>query len=103
MKEFLFVSVLLLPLSSYAYVYGGSNLGYSGYPEFSGYEPSPPFSDDQFAMDNYKREVDDYVTKAKQYVEDADSDAKRVREAQQETIEKANRVVEEYNRKVNGY
>ena len=103
MKIITLIFSLLLPLTSYAYVYGGSNLGYSGYPEFSGYEPSPPFSDDQFAMDNYKREVEDYVTKAKQYVEDADSDAKRVREAQQEAIGKANRVVEEYNRKVNGY
>lgn len=28
----------------FAYVIGGTNLGYGGYPDFSGYRPSAPFS-----------------------------------------------------------
>ncbi|WP_395490890.1 hypothetical protein ACG1VR_10545 [Cedecea davisae] len=103
MKNIFLISALLLPISSYAAVYGGSNLGYSGYPEFSEIEPSQPYSSDQYAMDSYKREVENYVAKAKQYVEDADSDAKRVRKAQQEAIDKANAVVADYNRKMNSY
>ncbi|EUB38321.1 hypothetical protein HMPREF1502_5744 [Klebsiella sp. AS10] len=66
-------------------------------------EPSPPYTDDQYAWENYRRQVADYTEKAKQYLEDSNSDMKRIQESQQEAIDKANRVVEEYNRKAKDY
>lgn len=87
----------------HASVYGGSNLGYSGYPEFNGFPPSAPYGNDKYAWDNYKQEVEDYVRKAKQYIADADSDIERINEEKQNAIRKANNVVEEYNRNAKGY
>ncbi|MBG0753657.1 hypothetical protein Q7O_003120 [Pectobacterium carotovorum subsp. carotovorum PCCS1] len=52
---------------------------------------------------NYKFEVENYVGKVKEYVENGDNDIKRIKEAQQKAINDANQVVEEYNRKVRGY
>lgn len=94
------LAVLLMPTASLATVFGGSNLGFSGYPEFSEVEPTPPYSNDQYAWESYKQEVDAYTAKAKQYLEDANSDIQRIQEAQQEAINKANSVVQEYNSKV---
>ncbi|WP_227502985.1 TroA family protein [Klebsiella quasipneumoniae] len=103
MKKFALFVLLSLPFSASAIVMGGSNLGFSGYPEFSEIAPTPPYSDDQYAWDSYRREVADYAEKAKQYLEDSNSDMKRIQEAQQDAIQKANDVVEEFNRKAKGY
>ncbi|EAM8673226.1 hypothetical protein BL252_06620 [Salmonella enterica] len=103
MKKLLLAFFLLQPLTSWAVVIGGSNLGFSGYPEFNEISPSPPLTDDRYAWDSYQTEVNNYVAKAKQYVNDADSDIQRVQESQQDVINKANSVVNEYNRAVNGY
>ncbi|KLF01652.1 hypothetical protein YA24_15425 [Klebsiella aerogenes] len=103
MKKFALFALLSLPFSASAIVMGGSNLGFSGYPEFSEIAPTPPYSDDQYAWDSYRREVAEYAEKAKQYLEDSNSDMKRIQEAQQDAIQKANDVVEEFNRKVKGY
>ncbi|HBM2960883.1 TroA family protein [Klebsiella variicola] len=103
MKKFALFALLSLPFSASAIVMGGSNLGFSGYPEFSEIAPTPPYSDDQYAWDSYRREVADYAEKAKQYLEDSNSDMKRIQEAQQDAIQKANDVVEEFNRKAKGY
>ncbi|WP_260679813.1 hypothetical protein [Serratia liquefaciens] len=103
MKWLIVFAYLSVPLSANSAVFGGSNLGFSGYPEFSEFPPSPPYGDDRYAWDNYKREVEDYVNKAKQYVDDANSDIERVNEAKAEAIRKANEAVEEYNRKARGY
>ncbi|MFV9330682.1 hypothetical protein [Klebsiella aerogenes] len=103
MKKFALFALLSLPFSASAIVMGGSNLGFSGYPEFSEIAPTPPYSDDQYAWDSYRREVAEYAEKAKQYLEDSNSDMKRIQEAQQDAIQKANDVVEEFNRKAKGY
>ncbi|MDQ9128735.1 hypothetical protein RDT67_20155 [Serratia fonticola] len=95
--------MLHLSTNASAVVYGGTNLGFSGYPEFSEIEPVPPYSKDQWAWDSYKRDVEDYVQKAKDYTDDANSDISRINEAKEETIRKANDVVEEYNRNARGY
>ncbi|EMX0849503.1 hypothetical protein AAF302_000710 [Pluralibacter gergoviae] len=94
---------IALPFTASAIVIGGSNLGFSGYPEFSEIAPTPPFSDDRYAWDSYRSEVADYAEKAKKYVEDSNSDMQRIKEAQQDAIQKANDVVEEFNRKAQGY
>ena len=98
LKIFSLLIFLMAPTMSFAAVYGGSNLGFGGYPEFTEVAPTPPYTHDQYAWESYRQEVEDYTRKAKQYVEDADSDIKRVQEAQQYAIEKANAVVQEYNR-----
>lgn len=92
--------ILVLPTVSHAAVYGGSNLGFGGYPEFSESPPSPPYSDDEYAWDRYRRDVQSYSEKAKEYLEDSDSDIKRIKEAQEDAIQKANDAVEQYNRQV---
>ncbi|HEM8492623.1 TPA: hypothetical protein U2Q18_003703 [Citrobacter koseri] len=86
-----------------ATVFGGSNLGFSGYPEFSDAEPTPPYNRDEYSMGAYKRDVERFIQNAKDYTENADNDVKRIREAQEDAIQKANRVVEEYNRTARGY
>lgn len=54
-------------------------------------------------MGAYKRDVERFIQNAKDYTENADNDVKRIREAQEDAIQKANRVVEEYNRTARGY
>jgi len=103
MNKFALLVLLSMPFASSAVVMGGSNLGFGGYPEFTEIAPTPPYSDDQYAWDNYRRQVADYTERAKQYIDDSNSDMKRIQEAQQDAINKANDVVEEYNRKVKGY
>lgn len=103
MNKFTLLVLLFVPLASSAIVMGGSNLGFGGYPEFTEIAPTPPYSDDQYAWENYRRQVDDYTEKAKQYLEDSNSDMERIKEAQQDAIRKANDAVEEYNRKARGY
>lgn len=86
-----------------ASVFGGSNLGYSGYPEFSDSEPRPPYNRDEYSMGAYKRDVERYIQNAKDYTENANNDMKRIRKAQDDALEKANRVVEEFNKTARGY
>ncbi|MDK9420015.1 MULTISPECIES: hypothetical protein [Pectobacterium] len=102
-KMITLISISSIAFTSNAYVYGGSNLNFSGYPDFSELTPSAPYGNDQYMWNNYKFEVENYVRKAKEYVENGDNDIKRIKEAQQKTINDANQVVEEYNRKVRGY
>lgn len=95
--------VSLAPTAGNAAIFGGSNLSFSGYPEFDEYPPSPPYGNDKYAWENYKREIEDYVNKAKEYVENANNDISRIKEAKDEAIQKANNAVDEYNRNVRGY
>lgn len=89
--------LLLSPLTCSAIVFGGTNLGYSGYPEFSEMPPTKPYSDDRYSWEEYRRQVDDYTAKAKEYLENSNADIKRIQEAQEDAINKANAVVSEYN------
>ncbi|HEJ6922027.1 TPA: hypothetical protein SMI11_002778 [Serratia marcescens] len=97
------VCILQLSPGVHASVSGGSNLSYSGYPEFNVLLPSSLYGNDQYAWDNYKQEVEDYVRKAKEYISYADNDIERIDEEKQAVIRKANNVVEEYNRSVKAY
>lgn len=73
---------------SIAYVFGGSNLGAFGYPEFSGY----------LSYDPDYNEMQRYLDDVKKYVENCNYDIKRIQEAQEKAINEANRRVNEYNR-----
>ncbi|MDY4314105.1 hypothetical protein SOW02_04025 [Pectobacterium actinidiae] len=102
-KMIILISISSIAFTSNAYVYGGSNFNYSGYPNFSDFPPSAPYGNEQYMWNNYKLEVENYVGKVKEYVENGDNDIKRIKESQQKAINHANQVVEEYNRKVRGY
>lgn len=91
------------PFLAHAVVFGGSNLGFSGYPEPSISEPLPPYNNSQASMDNYRMQVESYVSGVKEYSENAGNDIKRIQEARQNAIDNANRVVENYNRAARGY
>ncbi|CAH5653598.1 hypothetical protein AI2983V1_2756 [Enterobacter cloacae] len=99
----LFGFILAYSTVASATVFGGSNLSFSGYSEFSDSEPSPPYDRSEYSMQVYKNDVERYIQNAKEYTENADNDIKRIREAQEDAIQKANRVVEEYNRTARGY
>lgn len=91
------LAVCSIPMSAQAYLYEGSNLDFTGYPEFNPTTPYAPYTKDEYNYNNYKNDVERYEAKAKEYLENADNDIKRIIEAKQEAVEKANRVVEEFN------
>ncbi len=93
----------LIMNTSYAMVYGDSNLDMMGYPEFDEFPPSEPYSRDRYSFDQYRDEVEEYVRKAQDYVEAGNNDIQRIKEAQEEAIEKANRAISDFNDWANGY
>lgn len=103
MKKRWIVVVALLIGSTFAfgYVIGGSNLGFAGYPDFNEYEPNKPSAYggtvSEWEYDDYKRDVESYVDKAKEYIENCSHDSQSIEYASREAISKANDVVEEFN------
>ena len=95
--------ILLFPLSgTQAMVFGGSNLGFMGYPD---HECTPPYSkpykpysfSDQYQIDTYNAEVEQYNSEMRryrdcirEYVENAKNDIQRVREKANEAINQSN-------------
>ena len=92
-KTFLITLTLLLCSASVAfgYVYGGSNFNYSGYPEFKAYLSYNPSAD----------EVNTYIKKANEYIENGDNDIRRINEAQDEAYHKAKKALDNYKRNNN--
>ena len=103
MKKVVLTLTALFILPAQAAVYGDSNLDFSGYPEFDEYPPSEPFDRDRYSFDQYRYEVEEYVRKAQEYIEAGNNDIERIREAQEEAIDKANRVISDFNDWANGY
>lgn len=102
MKKLLSLLVLLFCASLLlAYVLGGSNLSYSGYPKFSNYPPSEPYVFNEkvsnYEFDSYRNEVMRYVDAAEKYIENGNNDIKRISECQDEAIRKANEAVDKFN------
>ncbi len=104
-KRIVVVALLscLFLFSLFAYVIGGTNLGYLGYPEYSKVKPSKPYTSykgtvTKYQYEAYKSSVEDYVDGAKQYIENGNNDIKRIQEEQRDAIKSANDVVDEYNR-----
>ena len=87
--------------SSFGYVIGGSNLGFLGYEEHSCTKPTPPYKpfslDNQWeierynlGVDSYNRELEIFYDCITEYIENAENDIKRIREAINEAIDTAN-------------
>ncbi len=97
----LVLSICLFSL--FAYVFGGTNLGFSGYPGYDDIKPYKPYTSyngrvSKSQYESYKRSVETYVDNAKQYIENGNNDIKRIQDAQKEALDDANSVVNEYNR-----
>lgn len=88
LKKILCASLLLVSYtaSSFAYVYGGSNL-YGMYPAFSYYVAYNPTYDDLMEM---RRKVQEYI-------ENGNSDIQRIQEAQEDALQQYNRAFQNYN------
>lgn len=88
--------LVLIPFQN-SFAYGGSNLDFSGYPEFREMEPMPPYDKDEYSVQNYSFQVDEYVNKAKRFIENGNNDIDTIKKEQKEAIDKANRVVDDFN------
>lgn len=102
MRFFILITSLLFTFNAYSYVYGGSNI-YGNYPSFNEIEPNKPYTNDEYAWQNYQREVERYINNAKEYAENANNDIQRIQEEKAKAVESANQLVERYNRDVRGY
>lgn len=94
--------LILVFITSYvnAAVFGGSNLGFSGYNDHSCSKPMKPYKpysfNSQWEIDNYNMEVENYnyqwrsyISCIEEYLENANNDIKRIQEKQQEAIDEA--------------
>lgn len=107
MKKIIIIAVifvLCLCSAGMGYVYGGSNLTLSRYPEFSALRPSKPYGKNRYDAERYQNDVISYRRQAQEYLNNAENDVKRINEAVNDTVEQVNSVVNEYNYWVNsGY
>ncbi|AGH97815.1 hypothetical protein A11S_995 [Micavibrio aeruginosavorus EPB] len=88
--SFVFFVFLVWAENSYAYVIGGSNLGFSGYPEADCVVPYKPYEFlDEYEVERYNRNLEEYVTCIKEYLENADNDIRRIQEAAEAAIREA--------------
>lgn len=105
MKKRLVVLVLIMSIalfSLFAYVFGGTNLGISGYPSYNCTKPNKMYTSytntvSKSQYESYKRSVESYIEGAEEYIENCNSDIKRIQEAQKEALDSANKIIEEYN------
>jgi hypothetical protein len=81
---------LILSVDASAYVFGGSNFGFSGYPDPTCYKPMRPFDlTNQLEVDLYNNDLNIYIQCVKEYLENADNDRKRIEEKEDDAIAKA--------------
>jgi len=101
MKKRTLLAVCMLALGAvvaFAFVSGFSNL-YGPYPSFSSkaMRPHKPFSKDKWALDSYRRDVEQYVEDANNYIRAASNDIDSINDAMRDARNEANQVVSEYN------
>ena len=80
---------IISSFSTFAMVFGGSNLPLNRYPEFTSYYYNT-YNMSAYELDQMKYDV-------QRYLENGNNDIRRIQEAQQEAIEKYNQAVREYN------
>lgn len=101
MKKYVIVISCIIIISTtfcFAFVFGGSNLGFSGYPEFSKSKPIKPIYYDKFQHENYISEIQRYERDLKEYLENAKNDVQRIQESMQTAVEEYNEIIAEANR-----
>ena len=105
MKKIAFLGAIVFLCSSsvaLGYVFGSSNLGPFGYPEFTGSKPMKPYSRDTYSIDRYSTEVRNYVDETNRYIEAAVNDIQRIREQAEKAKFEANDLINEHNRFIRG-
>ena len=74
-----------------ALVFGGTNFGFMGYPDHTCSEPYKPYQfTDQYQVDRYNRDMEEYIDCINEYVDNAANDIKRIQESAQSAIDEAN-------------
>lgn len=104
-KVIVAIAVLLSAgiLFAYEFVIGGTNFGYSGYPEFSNLPPSRPYSTivsstiSEREYSQYRDSVEDYINDAEIYIENACNDIKRILNEIEEAEDETNQVINDFN------
>lgn len=87
-KLTVFAGLMLVSATAGAVVFGGSNLGLFGYPEAKCYKPTRPYDlSDEYAVNRYNSDLREYKRCLTEYVENANNDMKRIREAVEEALE----------------
>ncbi len=96
------LGLLLTCTSAGAIVFGGSNLGFMGYPSHTcGFKPTKPFKPSSFTynweIDNYNMEVESYnsrqhefISCLQEYLDNAKNDIERIQEKMNEAVDVAN-------------
>jgi hypothetical protein len=92
---------LCLGLTNYAIgaVFGGSNLGFGGYPDpecVKPYKPPQPYGSSETEVEiynsqvrTYNSELEVYISCIREYLDNADDDIERIQEKAQDAIDKA--------------
>ena len=87
-----------IAITANALVFGGSNLTFIGYPGFMGYpecdckKPYKPYQfNSQYEIDSFNDEVNRYIDCVNEYMENADNDMKRIKEAKDDAYNEATR------------
>lgn len=92
MKRAIALSAILVCGTASAYVMGGTNLGFSGYPTHDCRKPYEPYGRSEYEIDQYRDDVNRYIRCVREYVENANSDIERIQEAQQDAINEVKRL-----------
>ncbi|BAO33303.1 TPA: hypothetical protein K8N54_000726 [Serratia marcescens] len=98
-KAALFV-VVAVPMCANALVYSGSNFKGNEYISMDA-PPLEPIYNDKDSINEHRKKVMEYITKTERYVENADSDIKRVESYRFEAIQRARLEAEKYHLKTN--
>jgi hypothetical protein len=85
------ISLLISTSIVFAYVFGGSNLGITGYPKHTCIKPYKPFQfSSRWEVDSYNAQLDSFISCIRVYVDNAKNDIERIRESANEAIREAN-------------
>ena len=75
-----------------ALVLGGTNLGIMGYPKHRCYvPPQPPRGADEWTIRRFNTDVEVFNACARDYIENANNDVKRINEAVEDLVEESQR------------
>ncbi|HDW1380100.1 TPA: hypothetical protein RK230_003100 [Enterobacter asburiae] len=96
----LVILLFTAPMYSSALVYNGSNLKNDEYQRFEN-PPLDPGYDDKDSINEHRKKVADYLRRAEMYVENADSDIKRIQSNRADAIQRARTEAEKYDLKTN--
>lgn len=102
-KILIILGIVLFSTSSFifGYVFGGTNFGFSGYPEFSRSSPSNRYSYSssikEYEYNIYRDEVKSYVDATNTYIENCKYDVDRIIEAQEQARNKAEQAISSFN------